>query len=262
MTDAPPWVRHPYALLTAVAVGWIAVRHGGPAADWPFMREGSDLLLGRRTQLPSATVAGVSQLSTASGALHLYAHYPQIQVGPLALGLIALVRAPRRPVRAAGHRRARGPCSASLLCGSSSATSLPAAPTDAGARGPSCSSAAPPCWRCGRRRLWPTVTSTTRWCCSSPPSPSPPWPVATAGCSDLPSPSPWRPSRPASSCCPCSCALSRPARPRGRRARRARRRGRLAAVRARRPADARRRQPRRSSPPRRRRCTCSGCTAT
>ena len=93
MTDAPPWVRHPYALLTAVAVGWITVRHGGPAADWPFMREGSDLLLGRRTQLPSATVAGVSQLSTASGALHLYAHYPQIQVGPLALGLIALVRA-------------------------------------------------------------------------------------------------------------------------------------------------------------------------
>jgi hypothetical protein len=87
----PWWARHPYLLLTAVAGAWIAVKHAGPAADWSFLREGSDLLFGRRTMLSSsATVA--PQLSTQPGGLHLYANYPELQLGPLTLGLVALIR--------------------------------------------------------------------------------------------------------------------------------------------------------------------------
>ncbi|MDX6227010.1 MAG: hypothetical protein QOI76_400 [Frankiales bacterium] len=88
---APWWARHPYLLLTAVALAWIGVRHAGPAADWDYLREGSDLLLGHRT-LVSSTAVVAAHASIQSGGLHLFAHYPEIQVGPLTLLLVAAIR--------------------------------------------------------------------------------------------------------------------------------------------------------------------------
>jgi hypothetical protein len=57
------------------------------------MREGSDLLFGHRTTL-NLTGGGllVGALSTRSGGLHLYAHYPSFQIGPLSLAIVALLR--------------------------------------------------------------------------------------------------------------------------------------------------------------------------
>lgn len=94
--DAPWWVRHPYVVLLTITCAWVVFRHAGPAADWPYFREGSDLILGRRTQVISTAVAG-SHLSTLSGGLHLYAHYPEMQFGPLTLFLIAALRAATGP---------------------------------------------------------------------------------------------------------------------------------------------------------------------
>jgi hypothetical protein len=88
---APWWARHPYLLLTAVALAWVGVRHAGPAADWNFFRAGSDLLLGRRT-LISASGSVAAHPSTLSGGLHLFAHYPEMQFGPLTLVLVATIR--------------------------------------------------------------------------------------------------------------------------------------------------------------------------
>ena len=92
----PWWARRPDLLLLAVTVAWIGYRHAGPAADWPYFREGSDLILGRHTQLISPAVLGTHP-STLPGGLHLYANYPEMQFGPLTLFLIAAVRAVSGP---------------------------------------------------------------------------------------------------------------------------------------------------------------------
>lgn len=81
-------LRWRYALLTMLSAA-VAVAAYTPTSDWQFFTWGSDLLFGSHPRF--TTNLGYFD-SPDPGGLHLYAHYPIVQIGPAALLFAAGLR--------------------------------------------------------------------------------------------------------------------------------------------------------------------------
>src|SRR5438128_2468115 len=72
LARARPVLRWRYAILSAAALTFALQHLRGTGKDWYFFTLGSELLFGQH-----------HRYSSLAGGLHLYANYPQIQIGPL-----------------------------------------------------------------------------------------------------------------------------------------------------------------------------------
>jgi hypothetical protein len=82
--------RYPILVLIAVLFSLLHVRHTG--GDWQYFVHGSELLFGQH-RIP---------IATRPAGLHLYANYPELQIGPLALILFMPFRLLGSASRAVG----------------------------------------------------------------------------------------------------------------------------------------------------------------
>lgn len=76
-----PFVRWRYALLTVAAFAFSLQHLRGTGKDWRYFVLGSELLVGTH-----------HRYSPLPGGLHLYANYPEVQIGPLSLLLVTPFR--------------------------------------------------------------------------------------------------------------------------------------------------------------------------
>jgi hypothetical protein len=86
---ARPLVRWRYAIIVIVGVAYSVSHLRGPERDWIFFLHGNELLFGQH-RLPTLDLPG---------GLHIYANYPVLQIGPLAL----LAVTPFRPFGELGN---------------------------------------------------------------------------------------------------------------------------------------------------------------